>query len=142
MLLADVPSARCEDLTVALDAAAGVLATGAQMAVVADAEARGTVLLAAARGADLDPAFGPHSLAEHRRRGAGVVEADLPRLRRDVDTPAELASALALGVGRYTRRALAEESEAVQVDPAWDGEGTAGAQAAWTATHGFSTGPF
>lgn len=106
VLLPDTPAVRAEDLAEALDAVAGVLAAGAAMAAVPDAEARGTVLLAAARGADLVPAFGPESLAAHRRLGASVVELDLPRLRRDVDTSDHLEEALALGVGPHTRQVL------------------------------------
>jgi len=60
------------------------------------------VIAATNRAADLDPAFGVGSLAEHRRRGAAVLELDLPRLRRDVDTAAELRTALAWGCGPRT----------------------------------------
>ena len=76
------------------------------MVVVPDAEGSGTVLLAGRTPADLDPAFGPDSLTEHVRRGAVRLDLDLPRLRRDVDTPADLDQALALGVGPRTATAL------------------------------------
>jgi 2-phospho-L-lactate guanylyltransferase len=104
VLLGDLPALRPEDLAAALGAAAGVLAAAGRppMAVVPDAELEGSVLLAAARPGDLDPAFGSGSLREHERRGAVRLEVDLPRLRRDVDTPADLRTALALGCGPRT----------------------------------------
>ncbi len=101
VLLADLPALHPEDLAAALGAAGAAL-TDRPMAAVPDTEGVGTVLLAAARAGDLDPAFGAGSLAEHRRRGAAVLDLDLPRLRRDVDTPAELTEALGLGCGRRT----------------------------------------
>jgi len=80
------------------------------MAAVPDADGTGTVLLAARTPARLDPAFGPVSFAEHLRRGAVPLPLDLPRLRRDVDTPADLDAALALGVGARTASALSERT--------------------------------
>jgi 2-phospho-L-lactate/phosphoenolpyruvate guanylyltransferase len=109
VLLPDVPAARSEDIGQALQAAAAALAAhpSAPMAVVPDTDRTGSVLLAARGAEGLDPAFGPGSAAEHVRRGAIRLDLDLPRLRRDVDTPADLAAALALGVGRRTIRAAA-----------------------------------
>jgi 2-phospho-L-lactate guanylyltransferase len=101
VLLADLPALRPDELGTALRAAGPALADR-PMAAVPDAEGLGTVLLAAARAADLDPAFGVGSLAEHRRRRAAVLDLDLPRLRRDVDTAAELRTALAWGCGPRT----------------------------------------
>ncbi len=106
VLLADLPALRAQDLSSALQAAAASLTAGARTVAVPDAAAVGTVLLAAAGAHALDPAFGPSSLAAHRRRGAAVLVLDLPRLRRDVDTADDLRHALALGVGPHTRRAL------------------------------------
>ena len=108
VLLADLPALCPEDLQVALAAAAAALAATpiATMAAVPDAEGTGTVLLAARTPAGLDPAFGEGSFAEHVRRGALPLDLDLPRLRRDVDTPADLEAALALGVGPRTAAAL------------------------------------
>jgi 2-phospho-L-lactate guanylyltransferase len=111
VLLADLPALRSEDLQTALEAARSVLdGDGAPMAVVPDADGTGTVLLAARTPARLDPAFGPGSFAEHRRRGAVPLPLDLARLRRDVDTPGDLDAALALGVGPRTTSALAERT--------------------------------
>jgi 2-phospho-L-lactate guanylyltransferase len=111
VLLADLPALRPEDLRAALDAARTALHGGrAPMAAVPDADGTGTVLLAARTPARLDPAFGPDSFAEHLRRGAVPLPLDLPRLRRDVDTPGDLDAALALGVGPRTASALAERT--------------------------------
>lgn len=112
VLLADLPALRPEDLLTALQAARDALAGPAAplMAAVPDADGTGTVLLAARTPARLDPAFGPGSFAEHVLRGAAPLPLDLPRLRRDVDTPADLVHALALGVGRCTASALAERT--------------------------------
>jgi 2-phospho-L-lactate guanylyltransferase len=111
VLLADLPALRPEDLDAALAAARDALdAEGTRMAAVPDADGTGTVLLAARTPARLDPAFGPGSFAEHLRRGAVPLPLDLPRLRRDVDTPADLDAALALGVGPRTASALAERT--------------------------------
>jgi 2-phospho-L-lactate guanylyltransferase len=79
-----------------------------EMVFVPDAEGTGTVLLAALTAAAMRPAFGPGSARAHRAAGAHPLDVDLPRLRRDVDTPADLRTAIALGVGPRTRAALAE----------------------------------
>lgn len=107
VLLADLPSLRPGDLATALEACGAALDGGAPSVVVADAEGTGSVLLAGTDRAALLPAFGPSSAAAHVRAGAVLLDLDLPRLRRDVDTPAELSEAEALGVGPRTRAALA-----------------------------------
>ncbi len=107
VLLADLPALGPDDLVDGLDAAHRALAAGAVMAVVPDASGVGSVLLAAAGPADLQPHFGADSLAAHRRAGAQVLTVDLPRLRQDVDTPHDLRLALALGAGPRTRAAAA-----------------------------------
>jgi 2-phospho-L-lactate guanylyltransferase len=111
VLLADLPALRPEDLQAALEAARTALEDDrGRMAAVPDADGTGTVLLAARTPARLDPAFGPGSFGEHLRRGAVPLPLDLPRLRRDVDTPADLDVALTLGVGPRTASALAERT--------------------------------
>ncbi len=105
VLLADVPCLRPDDLAAALAEAHPVLAAGRQ-ATVQDAEGTGTVLLAARSASALRPRFGPGSALAHRRDGARAVGLGLGRLRRDVDTPAELEQALGLGVGPRTTAAL------------------------------------
>lgn len=127
ILLGDLPALRPRDLSAALQAATTVLnpdnATDPNpdgrrpqrgdhrplappMAYVPDAEGTGTVLLAATEAAMLRPSFGPASAAAHARAGAVRLDLALPHLRRDVDTPADLATAQALGVGERTAAVL------------------------------------
>ena len=75
--------------------------------VVPDLDGTGTTLLAAAPGHPLDPAYGPGSCDAHVAGGAVVLHGVDVRLRRDVDTLADLADARALGVGPATTAALA-----------------------------------
>lgn len=101
VLLGDVPALRSSELAHALE-----LAEQHPLAFVADAESDGTVLIAARYSADHRPAFGLHSRAAHS--AAGYVELDVPAdsgLRRDVDTPVQLA-ALGDRLGPRTRAAL------------------------------------
>lgn len=98
---ADLPALRPDDLEAAL--------TGVgpgRRAFVPDADGQGTTLLAAAPGCRLDSAYGPDSRRRHLRSGATEL-VGTPALRRDVDTPADLLEALALGVGRHTWAAVA-----------------------------------
>jgi 2-phospho-L-lactate guanylyltransferase len=97
VLLADVPAMQGVDLTAALGAA-GQHPT----ALVPDWDGTGTVLLTAGPFTVLRHAFGPGSAERHHELGAVRLDLDLPRLRRDVDTAADLAAALALGVGPAT----------------------------------------
>ena len=77
------------------------LALARARAVVADAQALGTTMLAAAAGHPLSPSYGPGSRRAHLLGGAVELDA-APALRRDVDTPADLSAALLLGVGPRT----------------------------------------
>ena len=98
---ADLPSLRPQDLAAALaQVAAG------ERGFVADADGRGTTLLAAGPGADLAPAYGGGSRAGHLASGARELAAP-PALRRDVDTPEDLRRALALGLGPRTAEVVA-----------------------------------
>jgi 2-phospho-L-lactate guanylyltransferase len=97
-LAADLPALRPAELAAALAAAGRTGGAG----FVPDAAGTGTVLLAAATGAALRPRFGPGSAAAHRAAGVAELAGDWPALRRDVDTPADLAAAAALGLGRHT----------------------------------------
>lgn len=97
VLLGDLPALTPAELGAALDAA-----RVHPLAMVADAEGRGTVLITAADGAVHAAAFGPGSAARHR--AAGYVPLDVPAdsgLRRDVDTLDALL-ALAGRVGPHT----------------------------------------
>ncbi|MEO7058645.1 MAG: 2-phospho-L-lactate guanylyltransferase [Lapillicoccus sp.] len=102
VLLGDVPSARSEDLVVALHAAGRH-----DRSYLPDADDIGTVLLAAAAGARVEPRFGSGSAQVHAAAGAARLDLVLPRLRRDVDDEDSLREALCLGVGEHTARLLA-----------------------------------
>lgn len=112
VLLADLPCLRPADLHSALVACSQALEDGAAAVVVPDASGTGTVLLAALEPTSLSPAFGPSSAAAHEGGGAVRLDLDLPRLRRDVDTPDDLAEALLLGVGPTTEAALSRQDAA------------------------------
>ncbi len=99
-LSSDLPALRPAELGAALRAAGDSPRT-----LVADAAGTGTTLLTAC-GGDLAPRFGPGSAARHVAGGALPLTGELPGLRRDVDTPADLVEALRLGVGRHTAALL------------------------------------
>lgn len=99
-ICADLPALRTDDL----DELLGRLDT-AESAFVPDAAGVGTTLYVAPHG-EFDPHFGPASRAAHLESGAREL-ADAPAsVRRDVDDPADLAEAVALGVGPSTAVAL------------------------------------
>jgi len=50
------------------------------------------------------PRFGPGSFERHRQAGHIPLPGDLPGLRRDVDTPADLAQVRRLGLGAVSRQ--------------------------------------
>jgi 2-phospho-L-lactate/phosphoenolpyruvate guanylyltransferase len=97
-LTADLPALSAGELQAALTAASAV-----NQAFVADAAGSGTTLYTAKPGAAFRPLFGPQSRMRHRL--AGVLEVDLPNipgLKRDVDTLADLRQAEQLGLGART----------------------------------------
>ena len=97
-LAADLPALRPAELSRALRAAANW-----PEAFVPDAAGSGTTLYTAAPGSRFRPRFGPGSRELHRSAGARELDlADVPGLRRDVDTPADLNSAAGLGLGPRT----------------------------------------
>jgi 2-phospho-L-lactate guanylyltransferase len=108
-LAADLPALRGEELTEALRRAEDqAFARGPRALVrsfVADAAGTGTVLLAAPPGAVLEPCFGELSAAAHEASGGVPLTEAWPSLRRDVDTPDDLAAAFALCVGPRTASA-------------------------------------
>lgn len=99
-LASDVPCVTPDDLADALREAAAY-----GTAVHADARGDGTTLLTASPGVALDPRYGAHSRHAHVAAGARQLTARAS-LARDVDTPADLEAAAALGVGPATRAAL------------------------------------
>lgn len=108
-LSADLPALRPVDLAHALD-----LAQSGPV-VVADAAGTGSTLYLAPAGTEFIPAFGDCSLAAHAARGARVLSGDaVSSIRRDVDTAADFAAALQMGVGGYTARALAMLPDSVR----------------------------
>ncbi|WP_328519368.1 2-phospho-L-lactate guanylyltransferase [Kribbella sp. NBC_00359] len=96
-LSADLPALRPAELTAVLAACV------APRSFVIDQPGTGTTLLAAAPGVALDPRFGVGSALAHQASGAVSVElAGIESVRRDVDTAADLAHAVQLGVGPAT----------------------------------------
>lgn len=103
-LSADLPALRPAEIGRALRAASAW-----PSAFVADAAGDGTTLYTAAPGAAFRPAFGLGSRARHAAGGAAELGlAGIPGLRRDVDTPADLRGAVALGLGPRSAALAAE----------------------------------
>lgn len=99
---ADLPALAADDLESWL-----AVQPEAAAAVVADAAGTGTTVLRALERDTYAPAFGPGSRAEHVAGGAHDLTDRAPQtLRRDVDTPADLAVARELGLGERTRWVL------------------------------------
>lgn len=103
-LCADLPALRPEQLARALSRA-----PAREMGFVADAPGLGTTLVTAPDLATFRPRFGAGSRQAHLDAGATEIDsADLSTLRRDVDTPADLAEALGLGIGRRSSQVTAD----------------------------------
>lgn len=99
---ADLPALRATDLAAALRAV-----PDDRPGFVADAAGLGTTTYAAAL-AHFAPRFGPGSRAAHLEAGCAEITGALASLRQDVDGPADLVRARALGVGPATAAALAD----------------------------------
>jgi 2-phospho-L-lactate guanylyltransferase len=98
VLSSDLPSLTPEALRPLLDRAASL-----QAACVADAAGTGTTVLALGTASSSSPSFGAGSWQRHVDAGAVDLTAYAdPRLRRDVDTTADLADAMRLGCGAAT----------------------------------------
>jgi 2-phospho-L-lactate guanylyltransferase len=96
-LSADLPALRPAELTAALAAA------GTGRSFVIDLPGTGTTMLTAGPGVPLDPRFGVGSALAHQASGAVPVDlVAIDSVRRDVDTAADLAHAVQLGVGPWT----------------------------------------
>lgn len=104
VLSSDLPALRPAELGAALRSA---VAGGWPRSFLPDADGTGTTLLAARPGVALDPRYGRDSCAAHRASGAVELCGDWPSLRRDVDTPDDLADAARLGLGSATRTLVA-----------------------------------
>ena len=103
-LCGDLPCLRPDDLAAVLREAA--VSTGPS--IVPDAAGVGTTLYAAPDLRSFAPAFGPASRAAHAALGAREVGLDAASVRRDVDTPDDLALAERLGLGTATDALLAQ----------------------------------
>ncbi len=112
-LAADLAALRSVDLTEALRAAELAAHGAPRRFFVPDAAGTGTVLLAATGGAGLEPCFGVGSAGAHQASGAIALTGDWPSLRRDVDTPADLAEAVLLGLGPRSAAVAAAGAGAV-----------------------------
>jgi 2-phospho-L-lactate/phosphoenolpyruvate guanylyltransferase len=103
-LSADLPALRPSEIGRALQAAAAW-----PSAFVPDAAGDGTTLYTTAPGVPFRPAFGLASRARHAAGGAAeLVLADIPGLRRDVDTPDDLRRGAVLGLGPRSSPVAAE----------------------------------
>ncbi|HUK71235.1 MAG TPA: 2-phospho-L-lactate guanylyltransferase [Streptosporangiaceae bacterium] len=97
-LSADLPALRPAELDRALRQAARW-----PQAIVPDSSGLGTTLYTTRPGIPFRPRFGPASRRRHVAAGAREISRDdLPGLRRDVDTAADLDEAAALGLGPAT----------------------------------------
>jgi len=96
-VFADLPSLRPAELELALRAA-----SPDGLSFVADAGRAGTTTVIAPSVEVFRPRFGPGSRQAHLDAGAVEILDELPGLRRDVDTPDDLAAAVALGTGPRT----------------------------------------
>jgi len=105
-LSADLPALRPAELGRALRAAR---ALPGRASFVADAQDVGTTLYAAPPGARFRPMFGGASRRRHAAGGVCELLLDgIPGLRRDVDTPDDLRTAVALGTGTRTMAVAGE----------------------------------
>jgi 2-phospho-L-lactate/phosphoenolpyruvate guanylyltransferase len=102
-LSADLPALRPDELAAALDQCSR------RRSFVADAAGTGTTLLGAPDGRPLDPRFGRNSATAHLVSGAAPIHlTGIDSVRRDVDTAADLAAAVRLGLGPRTTAVLAD----------------------------------
>lgn len=83
-----------------------VIASTVRTAHVVDVGGTGTTLLTALDARDLCSHYGSDSARLHRLAGYSAMARVNARLRRDVDTPADLQDAITLGVGPATHEIL------------------------------------
>ena len=104
---ADLPSLTGEAVDSFLGSVDHLDGPGAASWFVADAAGTGTTSFLATGLEAFDPHFGPGSAAAHVSAGSRDATGHAPlELRRDVDTPEDLAHAVGLGVGERTRWAV------------------------------------
>lgn len=100
VVVGDLPALTGTDLAAVL-----VGASAHPRSVVLDRHATGTTMLLVTPGVALWASFGPGSARRHVESGAFALAAPAAA-RCDVDVPADLAAARALGLGPHTRRLL------------------------------------
>lgn len=106
----DLPAVDAVVLTKLLDAAAST-----RVSVVADAAGTGTTMLAAESLEAFEPEFGAESRRRHLEAGAvDLTDVADRRVRRDVDTLADLVDAWALGCGAATTALVRAHPELVR----------------------------
>lgn len=107
VLTGDLPALDTVDLDAAL-----TLADLFELSMVADHSGVGTTLVASSNGAALEPRFGSRSRERHEAAGHQVLAIPVgSALRWDVDTVADLATALTLGVGEATASVISSRAE-------------------------------
>ncbi len=87
---------------------------------VTDVTGTGSVLLAAAPGAGLEPCFGAGSASAHAASGAVELAGAWPSLRRDVDTADDLAEATRMGLGARTAAVIGAALVVPRAEPTVD----------------------
>ncbi|WP_211659144.1 2-phospho-L-lactate guanylyltransferase [Phytoactinopolyspora halophila] len=108
-LSADLPALRAAELQRVLEHAAEY-----PISFLADAVGVGTTLYASTTGAPFLPRFGERSRAAHQEAGAVELDiADVPTVRRDIDTAVDLWDGMRIGLGPRT------ESVILQLDAAF-----------------------
>ncbi|GAA4074722.1 2-phospho-L-lactate guanylyltransferase [Nonomuraea soli] len=101
-LQADLPALRPSEL-------ARVLEQDFEQGFVPDALEVGTTFYGVRPGVPFTPRFGGESRARHLAGGAKELALDgIDSVRRDVDTPDDLAAAIGLGLGRHTAAVVGE----------------------------------
>lgn len=103
-MMSDLASIRPRDVTAALE-----LASLHPLGMLTDKDGTGTTLLSALSPRELVPRFGLGSARRHRE--AGHIELDVARgdrMRLDIDTADDLATARALGLGPRAKAVLEE----------------------------------
>jgi 2-phospho-L-lactate guanylyltransferase len=113
IVVSDLPALTAAAITSVLTTASGY-----PTCFLADADGTGTTMWLSSGGAAIDPRFGLASRTAHNEAGAVDLVAAHPEMsgnwaaaRRDVDTDAALADAIAMGVGTCTSAAIAPAAE-------------------------------
>jgi 2-phospho-L-lactate guanylyltransferase len=115
----DLPSMTAKELAATVSRAVAYEAS-----FVRDAFGKGTTLLYRSSQSQIRAHYGPGSAALHLAAGAEDLEGVAPAVRHDIDTLADLAGAMELGVGATTRAVVAAHRPILWPDArrAWDAE--------------------